>query len=244
MPGGGAITISTENVRLDEAYCQTHSWARPGRFVVLSVTDTGVGMDEDTLANVFEPFFTTKAVGAGTGLGLSMVYDLVNRRHGMINARGQVGKGATFKIHLPLTEPTAVSAGDRIEGAVPGGTETILLAEDDKKVRELSQTILEHSGYTVLPAADGEEALRVFEEHANEIDHALLAVMTPKLGGKTVLERIRETRPDLRFLFTSGYNMNAIHTDFVLEEGLALIQKPFQIDDLLREIREVLDART
>ncbi|MCP4690109.1 MAG: response regulator [Desulfobacterales bacterium] len=244
MPGGGEITIVTENIRIDEVWCQNHSWARPGRFVLLSVTDTGVGMDEDTLANVFEPFFTTKAVGAGTGLGLSMVYDLVNRHDGMINARGQVGKGATFRIYLPLTEPSAVSEGDRIEGAVPGGTETILLAEDDKKVRELSQTILEHSGYTVLTAADGEEALRVFGEHANEIHLALLDVLMPKLGGKTVLERIRVTRPDLRFLFTSGYNMNAIHTDIVLEEGLALVQKPFQLDDLLRRIREVLDART
>ena len=241
MPDGGTITIETENVRIDEAFCETHSWAEPGRYALLSVTDTGCGMDEKTLRSVFEPFFTTKGLGTGTGLGLSTVYGLVKQHGGMVHVYSEVGKGTTFKVYLPLIERSAAIVGDRIKAPVPGGTETILLAEDDDMVRKLTTTILRHGGYTVLAASDGEEALRVFEDHADEINLVLLDVVMPKLGGRAVCERIRHVRPDLRFLFTSGYSMNAIHTNFVLDEGLQLIQKPCQRDDLLRKVRDVLD---
>ncbi len=242
MPEGGTITIETENVRIEENYCQTHAWAEAGRFVLLSVTDTGHGMDEMTLANVFEPFFTTKGVGEGTGLGLSTVYGLVKQHRGTVEVYSEVGKGTTFKIYLPLAERSAVTVGDKIEGPVPRGSETILLAEDDETVRNLAKSFLERSGYNVLAARNGEEALEVFKNHADEIDLALLDVMMPKLGGKAVLQRIRETRPDIRMIFASGYSMNAIHTNFILDEGLALIQKPYRRDVLLRKIREVLDG--
>jgi len=241
MPGGGRITIETENVRIDEDYCLTHTWAKPGRYVLLSITDTGCGMDQSTMANVFEPFFTTKEVGVGTGLGLSTVYGLVKQHEGMVHVYSEVDKGSIFKIYLPLVERSATSVGARIEGSVPHGTETILLAEDDKTVRELAKVMLERGGYTVLTAADGEDALRVYENNTDSIDLVLLDVIMPKLGGKAVFERIREDHPDLHFLFASGYNMNAIHTDFVLDEGMALVQKPYQRDTLLRKVREILD---
>ncbi len=241
MPGGGTVTIETEEVRIDEAYCEIHTWATPGRYVLLSVTDTGCGMDQETLGKIFDPFFTTKGLGEGTGLGLSTVYGLVKQHSGLIHVYSEVEVGTTFKIYLPVTERRATVVGAKAEGPVVGGTETILLAEDDPAVRQLTRTILERAGYTVLAASDGEEALAVFEEHAEEIDLALLDVMMPKLGGRFVSEQIRERRPEVRILFSSGYSMNAIHTNFVLDEGLALIQKPAQRSDLLRKIRQVLD---
>ncbi len=242
MPDGGRITIETENVRVDDAFCQTHAWAEPGRYALLSVTDTGAGMDAATVDQVFEPFFTTKELGQGTGLGLSTVYGLVKQHQGMVHVYSELGKGTTVKVYLPLAERSAASVGNKIEDAVRGGAETILLAEDDAMVRKLSSAILEQAGYTVLAAGDGEEALRVFDEHADEIGLALLDVIMPKLGGRAVFERIREARPGVRALFSSGYSMNAIHTSFVLDEGLQLIQKPHQRDDLLRRVREVLDS--
>jgi signal transduction histidine kinase/ActR/RegA family two-component response regulator len=242
MPTGGTITIETENVRIDDEYCASHSWATPGRYMLLSLTDTGCGMDEDTVGQIFEPFFTTKGVGEGTGLGLATVYGLVKQHKGLLHVYSEVGKGTTFKIYLPLVERSAESVGDKIEGPVPGGTETILLAEDDPSVRKLSQTILEHAGYTVLTAEDGEEALQVFEEHPDTVNLALLDVMMPKLGGRAVFDRIQEKRPAVRVLFSSGYSMNAIHTSFVLDAGLELIKKPYQRADLLRKVREVLDS--
>ena len=242
MPDGGTITIETENVRFDETYCKTHAWAKVGRYVLLSVTDTGCGMDGETLGKAFEPFFTTKGVGEGTGLGLSTVYGLVRQHQGMIHAYSEIGEGTTFKIYLPLVERSVTAVGDKIEGSVPGGTETILLAEDEEMVRNLTKAILERAGYTLLTACDGEEALRVFEEKVDKIDLALLDVMMPNLGGRAVFERIRETTQEVRVLFTSGYSMNAVHTNFVLDQDVALIQKPYLRDALLRKVRDVLDS--
>jgi len=242
MPTGGTITVETENVRIDNDYCNAHTWAKPGRYTLLSVTDTGCGMDEETLANIFDPFFTTKDVGEGTGLGLAPVYGLVKQHEGLLHVYSELDKGTTFKIYLPIVERSAEGVGTKIEGPPPTGTETILLAEDDEMVRELSQKILEQSGYTVIPVTNGEEALHLIEKHDGEIDLALLDVMMPKIGGKAVFDHIQKTHPKTRVLFSSGYSMNAIHTDFVLDEGLALIQKPYQRNDLLRRVREVLDS--
>jgi PAS domain S-box-containing protein len=242
MGKSGKITIETENVRIDDEFCEAFTWARPGRYVLLSVTDTGCGMDQETLGKVFEPFFTTKDVGKGTGLGLATVYGVVRQHEGLLHVYSEPGQGTTFKIYLPLAERSTAVVGKKIEGPVPDGTETILLAEDNETLLKLTKHFLEFAGYTVLTAIDGEDALRVFEEHADEIDMALLDVMMPKLGGKAVYERIRKTRPDLPFLFASGYSMNAIHTNFVLDEGLQLIQKPYRRVDLLRKVREVLDG--
>ena len=241
MPEGGTITIETENIRIDEDYCKIHAWATPGRFVLLSVTDTGCGMNEKTLAHAFDPFFSTKEVGKGTGLGLSTVYGLIKQHSGTINAYSEIDKGTTFKIYLPIIERAAAAVGDKIEGPVPPGTETILLAEDDEMVRDVCKSILKQAGYTVLTAYDGEEALRVFEEHEAEIDMVILDVVMPNLGGKQVYAQIHEKFPHMRFLFASGYSLNAIHTNFVLHKGLSLIQKPYQRSQLLRKVREVLE---
>jgi PAS domain S-box-containing protein len=241
MGEDGKITIETQNVQIGEELCEVHTWAKPGRYVLLSVTDTGCGMDQETLGKVFEPFFTTKDVGKGTGLGLATVYGLVNQHHGFIHVYSEVGKGTTFKIYLPLAGPSAAVVAEKSDGPVPTGTETILVAEDNDMLLKLTKHFLEFAGYTVLTAVDGEEALRVFEEHGDHIDLGLLDVMMPKLSGRAVYERVRETRPDMPFLFASGYSMNALHTNFVLDEGLQLVQKPFRREDLLRKVREVLD---
>jgi two-component system, cell cycle sensor histidine kinase and response regulator CckA len=242
MPEGGTITIETENVLIDDMYADTHPWVEPGRYVLTSVTDTGCGMDEETIGSIFEPFFTTKEVGEGTGLGLSTVYGLVKQHLGVVHAYSELDRGTSFKVYLPVIERSAAAVGDKIEGPVVGGSETILLAEDDDAVRELTASILERAGYTVFVVSDGEEALRTFEEHADEIDLALLDVVMPGLGGRSVFEAIRATHPRTRVLFSSGYSMNAVHTNFVLDEGLTLLRKPYQRDELLRKLREVLDG--
>jgi len=242
MPEGGTITIETENVQIDKEYCQTHPWAEEGRYVLLSVTDSGCGIDAKTLTSIFEPFFTTKDVGEGSGLGLSTVFGLVKQHKGMVDVYSEIDKGTTFKIYIPMVGHLAFSTEVKIEGPAPGGTETILLAEDDEMVLDLGKAMLEHAGYTVLTATNGEEALHIFNLHAETINLALLDVMMPKLSGRAVFERISEGRPNLRFLFASGYSMNAIHTNFVLDKNLALIQKPYRRHELLRKVREVLDA--
>ncbi|MBU8870187.1 MAG: response regulator [Gemmatimonadales bacterium] len=242
MPTGGTITIETENVRVDDEYCKDHPWTKPGRYVLLSVADTGCGMDEKILANIFEPFFTTKDVGKGTGLGLSTVYGLVKQHKGMVHVYSEVDNGTVFKVYLPLIERMASAVGANIEGPAHGGTETILLAEDDTTVLELAKALLEQAGYTVLAASDGEVAVRIFETHGKQIDLALLDVMMPKLGGKAVYQKVCKDWPGVRFLFASGYSMNAIHTNFVLNEGMLLIQKPYRRDTLLHRVRAVLDG--
>jgi PAS domain S-box-containing protein len=242
MENGGTIMIETENVGIDESYCETHTWAMPGRYILLSVTDTGCGMDDEILNKVFEPFFTTKGVSEGTGLGLSTVYGLVKQHQGMVDVYSEVGKGTVFKIYLPRVERSASKVEEKAEGTVPGGTETILYAEDDEQVRNLSQSILEQAGYTVLTACDGEDALRVFADYDGKIDLALLDVMMPKLGGRAVYEQIRKSHPEIHVLFSSGYSMSAIHTNFVLDKDVALIQKPYQRKDLLHRVRDVLNS--
>ena len=242
MPEGGSIVIETESVEIDQSFSQSHPWAKPGRYALLSVTDTGCGIEEAMIETIFDPFFTTKGVGEGTGLGLSTVYGLVRQHEGLIHVYSEVGKGTTFKLYLPKVARANTTPIEEKTDAPPAGSETILLAEDDEMVRKLSKAILSRAGYNVLIATNGEEALRVFEEHANEIDMALLDVMMPKLGGRAVYERIRETHPHIRTLFASGYSMSSIHSNFVLEEGLALIQKPYERNVLLQKVREVLDV--
>lgn len=242
MSQGGTVTIETENVQINGEYCKKHSWASEGRYVLLRVTDTGHGMSEETLKQIFEPFFSTKEAGKGTGLGLSMVYGIVKQHNGTINVYSEVGKGTTFEIYLPLVEGDAAEIGSKIEGLVRGGTETLLLAEDDELLREMTVELLEKAGYRVLVATDGQEAVDMFEAHANEISLVLLDVVMPKLSGRDACDRIREIDPDVCTLYTSGYSTDAIHTRFVLDEGVELIRKPYDMHVLLRKIREVLDS--
>jgi len=241
MPEGGMIMIETKNVDVGPEYCRRHAWATAGRYVRISVTDTGRGMDKQTLERVFEPFFTTKDIGKGTGLGLATVYGLVKQHGGMIDAYSEVGLGSTFRVYLPLIKSARPVSGQMPEPVASGGNETILLAEDEPTVRLVSVKMLENAGYTVLVAEDGRQALRLLEEHAGEIDLAILDVVMPELGGRAVYDRIRKTWPDVRVLFASGYSANAVHTNFVLEEGLSLIQKPYAGNELLRKVRELLD---
>ena len=242
MPNGGMLTIETEVVVVDDVFHRTHSWATEGRYVLLSVTDTGCGMDAVTSAQIFDPFFTTKEVGQGTGLGLATVYGVVKQHNGMIQVYSEPGKGTAFKIYIPIVERSAENVGTKIEAPAIGGTETILVAEDEAMVRNLVSHMLESDGYTVLMAHDGEEALRVFKEYADEIDLALLDVMMPKLGGREAMEAIKAQYPRVRFLFSSGYSENAAHTNFVIQKGLRLISKPYHRKALLDAVREVLDA--
>jgi PAS domain S-box-containing protein len=241
MPNGGTLTIETENVAINGSYCEAHPWAKPGRYVLISVTDTGSGMDKETLERAFEPFFTTKAPGQGTGLGLATVYGIVQQHQGMIHAYSEPGSGTTFKVYLRIVERMASDVGPKIGHRAVGGTETILLAEDEEMVRDLASRILEKAGYRVLTAKDGEEAFVLFRENASQIDLLLLDVVMPKLGGRGVYEKARALKPDIPALFASGYTENAVHTNFVLKEGFRLIQKPFSGEDLLRAVREILD---
>jgi PAS domain S-box-containing protein len=242
MPDGGEITVSIENAELDGAYCEDHAWARPGRFVLIRVVDTGCGLDAETVNRIFEPFFTTKAAGQGTGLGLATVYGIVRQHDGMLHVESEVGVGSTFKVYFPAIETAPVIPMGKTSPPPQGGTETILLAEDDKAVRELTLRILEHAGYTVFTAENGEEAIRIFDAHMDDIDLAFLDVVMPKLGGRAVFAHIQKTRTKTRVLFASGYTTDFGHTDFVLDAGIQLIHKPCHSEDLLRKVREVLDS--
>ncbi|MBI5095627.1 MAG: PAS domain S-box protein, partial [Candidatus Hydrogenedentes bacterium] len=218
MPQGGKISVETQNVVIDGEYCRDHSWAVEGRYVLLSVTDNGSGMDAETQHKIFEPFFTTKDVGKGTGLGLAMVYGIVKQHSGMIQVYSEINRGTMFKIYLPIVERPASAVGVRLAGPAPGGRETILLAEDDDNVRALATRILSDAGYTVLAARDGADALRVYGEHAAQVRLAILDIVMPGMGGREVQRVISEKNPQMRFLFSSGYSENAVHTNFVLHE--------------------------
>jgi two-component system cell cycle sensor histidine kinase/response regulator CckA len=241
MPSGGNLTIETENVDIDSNYWQSHKWAKEGRYVLINVTDSGCGMDKETLNHIFEPFFTTKKPGEGTGLGLSTVYGIIKQHDGFIHAYSEVGKGTIIKVYLPVSDRLVHPAGDKTSSPAPGGTETILLAEDEEMIRSLAARILRSAGYTVLPAKDGEEALHLLEMHDEEIDLAFLDVVMPRLGGRDIQKRIHDKHPHARFLFASGYSADAIHTNFVLHQNMNFIQKPYSRDALLRKIREILD---
>lgn len=242
MPDGGTLTIKIEDVVLDKDYCDKHVWASPGRYALLSITDIGCGMDAATQEHVFEPFFTTKVVGKGTGLGLATVYGIVRQHQGLVQVDSQLGRGTTFRVYLPTSDGEVQTVRGTVLEHVRGGVETILVAEDEKSLRKLFSRILEGVGYRVLLAVNGKEALELFEKHRNEIDLCLLDVVMPKMGGKAVYDILHQRYPNLRFLFSSGYSTDAIHTNFVLEEDIELIQKPYVPEALLRKVRQILDT--
>ncbi len=244
MPGGGQIAIETQSAVLNDAFCQTHPWAAPGRYALLSVTDSGDGMAPETVEHIFEPFFTTKGPGEGTGLGLSMVYGIIKQHQGLIHCLSEPNKGTYFNIYLPSIESVVAAAENGSQkSTLSRGSETILFAEDEEMVRDLAQRVLEKQGYRVLVAKEGAEAIRIFETHRDEIDFALLDVVMPKVGGREVYEAIQAVKPELPVLFSSGYSTSAIHSGFVVREGLETIQKPYSPNDLLQKIRDLLDAR-
>jgi len=242
MPGGGELCITTEPVQLGDEFYQRHGYGAPGRYALITVTDTGAGMDADTRDKIFEPFFTTKEPGRGTGLGLSIVYGIVKQHGGYITIHSQRGLGTSFSIYLPLV----AGKNEIVEKAptlVPrGGTETILVVEDDPAVRNLVQSVLKRYGYTVILAESGAEAIELFESRWEDIDLALLDVIMPKMNGKQVCEKLRQRSPRLKVLFLSGYTADLIQDKGIPVEGIDIISKPAKPIELARKIREMLDA--
>ena len=247
MPGGGRITIGTSNAVVGEMEVPRYVPAPPGPYVMLSVSDTGCGMDEEIRSHLFEPFFTTKEVGKGTGLGLSTVYGIVKQSGGYIWARSRPGLGSTFRICLPRVDealPAAAAAGTE-EGRVfpPGGRETVLLVEDEPMVRELVREILAGKGYPVLEASNGTEAILLCDGHPGPVHLLLTDVVMPGMSGKELARRLVKSRPEMKVIFMSGYAEEVIADQGVLDAGTAFIKKPFSPGVLARKIREVLDAR-
>ena len=241
MPEGGRLVVETCNVDLDANYAVDHVSVRPGRYVMLAVSDTGVGMDRQTVAHIFEPFFTTKESGRGTGLGLSTVYGIVKQSGGYIWVYSEPGRGSTFKVYLPRVDETPEAPGAaQAAPRTQRGTETILIVEDEEAVRELIQTVLTEKGYDVIPSRDPQHAEEIATRFAGEIHLLLTDMVMPGTSGRELAERISAKRRGIRVLFMSGYTDNVITSGGMLEEGLAFLQKPFSPAALVQKVREVL----
>jgi PAS domain S-box-containing protein len=244
MPDGGKLTIETANVEIDEEFAASLVGVKPGSFVRLAVTDTGRGIDQQDQARIFEPFFTTKEKDKGTGLGLSMVFGIVKQSGGDIQVSSEPGKGSAFTIYLPreLSAATATPTTPRTLPIQSRGSETILVVEDEEALLEVAKRALEESGYHVLTAADGNEALLVHARHASDIHLLLTDVVMPRMSGRVLADRLRSTQPTLKILYMSGYTNDAIGRHGVLDPGTHLLAKPFTGADLTRMVREVLDG--
>jgi CheY-like chemotaxis protein len=242
MPEGGKIIIETERVRLDEQFCKIHLGARPGDYVMLSISDTGHGMDREILDHVFEPFYTTKDVGKGTGLGLAMVYGIVKNHEGYILCYSEVSTGTTFKIYLPAMEQCGQrQIPDEMEEFFKGGDETILLVDDEEYIRELGVELLTDAGYKVLTATDGEEGLELYRKEQENVDLVILDLVIPGMGGKKCYEEILKVNPNAKILVVSGYSANGPGKE-AMEAGVkGFVGKPFDVSHLLETIREILD---
>jgi PAS domain S-box-containing protein len=243
MSSGGRLTIETSRVWLDTDYAKFHMDVEAGPYVLMSVSDEGVGMDENTRSRIFEPFFTTKGKGLGTGLGLSTVYGIVRQHGGHISVESEPGAGTTFNVYLPCVE----EAPEEMPATEPvlywsRGVETVLVVEDEEIVRNMATEFLNMLGYTVLSVGDPEEALRLVEDHAGPIDLLLTDVILPKMDGRTLSQRILDRRPQVRVLFVSGYTEDAIVHHGVLDSGIHFLQKPFGMEALAQKVREVLDS--
>jgi len=242
MPKGGRLLIETSVVHLDEAYAAAHHEINPGKYVMLAFTDTGYGMDQETLSRVFEPFFTTKEKGKGTGLGLSTVYGIVKQSGGHIWVYSEPGNGTTFKVYLPPTEAKPKTQAEIVISPAPSGGEHILVVEDELSVRNLMKMLFSSLGYTVTIAANGDEALRLVEKMGVKPDLVITDVVMPKMSGKELIDRLRKTYPHLKALFMSGYTDNAIVHHGVLDPDTPFIQKPFNIQEIGKKVREVLGS--
>jgi nitrogen-specific signal transduction histidine kinase/CheY-like chemotaxis protein len=243
MPYGGKLTIETDNLNLDAEYFKNHGVEyEPGQYVMLAVSDTGIGMDGKTRSKIFDPFFTTKEKGKGTGLGLSTVYGIVKQNSGYVWVYSEPGRGSTFKIYLPRLEGYEESGIK--EPALPedlSGAEVVLLVEDDDMVRNLARKILQHNGYRVLEAQDPEEAIKISERHQESIDLMLTDVVMPGMNGNDLAKRLEPLRPEMKTIYMSGYTDRAIVKHQILEPQLHFLQKPFKPLDLACKLREVLD---
>jgi PAS domain S-box-containing protein len=242
MPSGGQLLIGTDAVTVDAEQVKAQPYMKEGRYVLLTVSDTGIGMDEKTIERIFEPFFTSKGPEKGTGLGLAVVYGIVKQHNGFIHVSSNLGIGTTFEIRLPVVDAKPDARAEAKDEPVRGGNETILLAEDDESVRMLAERTLKECGYRVLAARNGEDAVGVFRQSAGDIKLAILDVVMPKKGGKEAFEEMHAANPALKVIYTSGYAANAVHESFVLHAGVPILQKPFGPRSLARKVREVLDS--
>jgi signal transduction histidine kinase len=243
MPSGGRFVIETKNILIDESYVHEHIQVAPGQYVLLTISDTGVGMDAKVKQLIFEPFFTTKEAGRGTGLGLSTCYGIVKQNGGYIWVYSEIGHGTTFKIYLPRVDaPVEDFARPSITQAIPQGTETILLVEDEAAVRQIAARTLRAQGYTVIEAANGTEALQITHTHPGAINLILTDVVMPSMGGGALVEQLKALYPAIKMLFTSGYTDDTIVHHGQLKPGVQFIQKPFSPAALARKVRDVLDS--
>ncbi|HOP40764.1 MAG TPA: ATP-binding protein, partial [Geobacteraceae bacterium] len=242
MPKGGMLSITVASITINESFMHAHGFGKPGSYAVITVSDTGHGMDKKTLEKIFEPFFTTKETGKGTGLGMAIIYGIVKQHNGYITVESEKGKGTKFSIYLPLViedgrEERMASEAE----ALPRGTETILLVEDDETVRELHRMMLEEAGYRVITAVDGQDALDKFDTRQLEVDLLVTDVIMPRMDGKRLFEEIRAVRSDIRALFISGYTKDVFVARGILDEEFSFIMKPVSSSVLLAGVREALD---
>jgi two-component system, cell cycle sensor histidine kinase and response regulator CckA len=244
MPDGGVLVIETSNVDLDEHYCSSHPYLKPGPFVRLAVSDTGCGMTEDVKQHLFEPFFTTKPKGKGTGLGLATIFGAVKQAGGAIEVYSEPDRGTTFKLYLPRVEaPAEKLIRETLRPDIPRGRETILLVEDEQIVRDVALAVLTRLGYRVLPAANGGEALMHAEKFDGHIDLLMTDVVMPGMNGRELAERLLQVHPGVRVLYTSGYTEDVIVHHGVVDEDLEFIGKPYSLAALAMKVRETLDRR-
>jgi len=240
MPTGGILAIRTQTTVVDENHRRGQHFIRPGNYVMLSVSDSGMGMDRETQSRIFEPFFTTKEKGKGTGLGLSTVYGIVKQTGGYVMVQSEIGRGTTFQIYLPLVEEAAEKHSVSAPDTALGGTETILLVEDEESVRELVRDTLAAKGYQVIDADNGESGLAAAVAHNGKIELVITDVVMPGMGGRELVKQLTQSRPATKVLYLSGYTEDAIVSDGSIEKGTAFLQKPFTLQNLSRKVREVL----
>ena len=244
MPTGGKLTIETVNVQMDEKYVREHITAKPGFYVMMAISDTGTGMDEEIRSKIFEPFFTTKEEGQGTGLGLSTVYGIVKQSDGYIWVYSEPGKGTSFKIYLPRVDKESQDIKKiKTSDKSLSGTETVLVVEDDRMVRELAIKILQKYGYKVLEAEDGKEAIEIGKQHEGPIDLMLTDVVMPGMSGRILAAEFESLRPKIKVVYMSGYTDNIVVHHGILDRGMSFIQKPFTHEALAIKVRELLDGK-
>lgn len=249
MPNGGKLVIDTRNVELDESYCRQYTYVQPGKYVQIKITDNGVGMNEEIKTRIFDPFFTTKEVGKGTGLGLSIAYGIIKQHEGYINVYSKLGAGTTFKILIPVTEKSVENEKESAQFQFFGGTETILVAEDEESLQDLAKDVLSRLGYKVLVARNGEEAIEIFDQNRDKIDLLLFDIVMPRIGGAEAYQRIKESGVKVPLILMTGYSADTVNNKFFAQNSptanfsQAVIQKPYNLTELGNTVREVLDNR-